>query len=423
MTRAEFARRLGSGAVDGAAAPDARVVVVERDPRRFRAALAQAAAGRGPVFLGNPDWGPTERAAAAAVMAQRAEDFDAECGWLMIPTGGSSGVIKLARHDQNTIAAAVAGYVEFVGQPVVHAVGLLPLHHVGGLMAWMRCALTGGRFVDGDWAALRSGEAGSLASVAAPEGDGCVSIVPTQLARLLATAAGVAWLRSFQTIWVGGGPAWTELLMLGRQRGLPLAPSYGMTESAAMIAALRPARFLAGVPGVGTPLPHARIEVGAEGALVVRSPALFRGYWPVRREEESWSTGDWGRMGPNGDLTIGGRLDALINSGGEKVDPAEVEAVLREASGVDEWAVVGKPDPVWGQRVVACFAAASERTVDLENLQTVLTRRLARFKHPKQFVPVSPWPLNAAGKLDRGRLLREIALRSDGDQSAIRGPE
>ena len=157
VTRAEFAQRLGAAATDDfSSAGNAPVVIDEQDPVRFRRQFAAAAAGRGPVFLTNPEWGSEERAEFDRTVSQRPTSWDPERGWLMIPTGGTTGGIKLARHDQHTIGAAVAGFAGHFGLPRINAVGVLPLHHVGGLMGWLRVAMTGGEFRDEEWKQLET---------------------------------------------------------------------------------------------------------------------------------------------------------------------------------------------------------------------------------------------------------------------------
>jgi hypothetical protein len=147
MDRAELSGRLGGGPLRPGGSD---TVVCEEDPARFHAALAAAVAGRGRVFLADPAWRESERAEFHAILkaasAAGPADGEGERGWLCLPTGGSSGRIKLARHDAATLAAAVAGFTRHFGVTRVDAVGFLPLHHVSGLMAWLRTRLTGGSY-------------------------------------------------------------------------------------------------------------------------------------------------------------------------------------------------------------------------------------------------------------------------------------
>lgn len=404
------------------------VVIEERDPALFMKAFASTVAAGGNVFLADPSWGPTERAQFDALIAQTPSpasagqtnlpaDFDRahERGWLCIPTGGSSGNIKLARHDQDTIASAVEGFCAHFGVEKINAVGLLPLYHVSGYMAWMRTVLTGGAYLPWSWKALEAGERPPLP---ASEGDWFLSLVPTQLQRLLGDNEAVDWLRSFRAIFIGGGPSWPELIEAGARERLPLAFSYGMTETAAMICALRPEEFVAGVRGSGTALPHAQVELDAgEGRIGIASASLFRGYWPASSRGENgstttdaaWWTEDLGRIDGDGSLHVIGRRDALIITGGEKVDPAEVETALRATGKFRDVAVLSVPDPQWGEAVVACFPKSEGAAVSLASEGEELLKNLAAYKRPKRYIAIDDWPRNAQGKVNRAVLRALIA--------------
>ena len=271
-------------------------------------------------FLVDPGWAERERAQWAALAERRPENWDGRRGWLCIPTGGSSGAMKLARHDERTLGAAAAGFCAHFGVEKAGALGLLPAWHVSGLMAWARCLWSGGLFRTAGWKDVELG-------TARPPGDGAfVSLVPTQLARLLGDAAAEDWLRGFRAIPLGGGPAWPELLARARAARLPLVLSYGMTETAAMVAAQGPEEFAAGDESCGRALPHARLSVDAEGRVSVGGESLYLGYWPETRPAgpAGWRTDDLGELDDEGRLRVFGRADAMIITGGDKVNPAEV---------------------------------------------------------------------------------------------------
>lgn len=156
MERRALARLLG-GRPEAHRGADV-VVVDAAEPETFMAAFADAVAAEAQVFLIDPAWPAGRKAAVAELARDAAATARADRGWLMIPTGGSSGGLKFARHDGHTIAAAVRGFAAHFGLAPVHAIGLLPLHHVSGLMAWMRCALTGGRLRPWSWKRLEAGE-------------------------------------------------------------------------------------------------------------------------------------------------------------------------------------------------------------------------------------------------------------------------
>lgn len=396
MERVDLIRLLGGEPMVG---EPRDVVVEEREPERFIAAFTAAVAAGGTVFLADPNWGERERAQFNALVARRGPAGAG--GWLCIPTGGSSGNIRLARHDEETIAAAVGGFCGHFGVSQVNAVGLLPLYHVSGFMAWMRTVLTGGTYLPAVWKAVEAGERPALA---VGGGEWFLSVVPTQLQRLVGDREAEEWLRGFRAVFVGGGPSWPELVEAGANPRLPLAFSYGMTETAAMVAALRPDEFGAGLRGSGRPMPHAKITLAEDGRVEIESASLFRGYWPEQRMTGAWLTEDLGRFDADGSLHVLGRRDALIITGGEKVDPAEVEAALRSTGFFADVAVLGVPDPEWGEIVVACYPAGGVA----REVRPELTM-LSAYKRPKCYVAVKDWPRNEQGKVSRAILRERIA--------------
>jgi O-succinylbenzoic acid--CoA ligase len=187
-----------------------------------------------------------------------------------------------------------------------------------------------------------------------------------------------------------------------------------MTETAAMAVAQRPGEFAAGDRSCGTVMPHGRVEIvdeasgdvlpyGETGLVRLAGENLFRGYWPASQEEPSLLTKDLGRFDAAGRLTILGRSDAAIITGGKKVHPAEVEAALRASGEFDDVAVIGLPDAEWGQVVAACHPprAGKLNTAKIDGALEALTA----YKRPKRFVAIAPWPRNAQGKLNRADLL------------------
>ena len=351
------------------------------------------------VFLRDPHWSDAERAAAESLMHRARSPglaADSTSGWLCLRTGGSSGAGKFARHDEHTVTAAVAGFCAHFSLARVNAVGVLPPWHVSGLMARIRAAATGGRYVGCEWKALAADRLPELDS-------NCpwvLSLVPTQLQRLLGSTAATTWLRRFAIIFLGGGPVWPELAEAAARAELPISLSYGMTETAAMVTAQRPEEFLAGDRSSGRPLPHARVGIDAGGCVTVAGESLFRGYFPEQREHVPFVTADLGRLDAQDRLHLLGRSDAVIITGGKKVQPSQVEAVLRATGEFDDVVVIGVPDREWGEQVVACYAP-SPREPNIARAGA----RLAPHERPKRFVPVTPWPRNAQGKINRAALV------------------
>jgi O-succinylbenzoic acid--CoA ligase len=306
--------------------------------------------------------------------------------------------VRFARHDEQTLSAAVAGFCAHFALERVNAVGVLPAHHVSGLMARVRCAATGGEYLAADWKSLELGRRPALA-----KSNWVISLVPTQLQRLLQSPDAVTWLRGFHVIFVGGGPVWSELADAAARAELPLSLSYGMTETAAMVTALRPAEFLAGDRSSGSALPHARLALDGEGVITITGESVFRGYFPDESVSRRFVTEDLGRIDEQGRLHVLGRRDAVIITGGEKVQPAEVEAALRASGEFADVAVVGVPDPTWGQTVVACYPEGGKEP-DLLRVAAAV-EGLTAFKRPKRYLQVADWTRNAQGKLNRAALI------------------
>ncbi|WP_416666488.1 AMP-binding protein [Egbenema bharatensis] len=200
---------------------------------------------------------------------------------ILIPTGGSSGQVRFATHTWETLAASVNGFCAYFEVDRVHSCCMLPLYHVSGLMQFLRSFLTGGQF------ALPE----RLADSSIDFQNFFLSLVPTQLHRLLQEPVACDRLSQFHAVLLGGAPAWEELLEQAKQRSIRLAPTYGMTETASQVATLKPEDFLAGRSGVGRVLPHAQIQIqdgagqaldpGEIGIVAIQAASLPRDTTPI----------------------------------------------------------------------------------------------------------------------------------------------
>lgn len=234
--------------------PVSMIMLAEANPTDFLAGLLAARAAQCPICLGNPAWTAAEW---QPVLTQVQPDWiwgpvpewsrqpdapqtqapQTQKNWILIPTGGSSGHIRFAVHTWETLTAAVQGFQTHFGVKQVNSCCLLPLYHVSGLMQFLRSFLSGGKL-----AVLPSKPIEQVADRFDPSGF-FVSLVPTQLQRLLKRPEGVDWLKRCQTILVGGAPTWPDLLEQARRHQLRLAPTYGMTETASQVATLKPKDF------------------------------------------------------------------------------------------------------------------------------------------------------------------------------------
>jgi o-succinylbenzoate---CoA ligase len=330
---------------------------------------------------------------------QRAEpaDIQPERSATIIFTSGSSGVPKAALHTfGNHYYSALGSNANIALQPGDRWLHSLPLYHVGGLSILFRCLLAGAT-VALPQPGSSPGE--SITSLGATH----VSLVSTQLSRLLRESADLGRL---QAVLMGGGPVPPSLVDEALAHELPLYTSYGLTEMASQVTTTPPGACPEQLRTAGRVLPRREVSVSERGEILVRGETLFAGYAegeeldrPV--DEEGWfHTRDFGELDESGYLRVGGRMDNLFISGGENVQPEEIEEALCRLEGVDEAVVVPVPDEEFGARPVAFVRISDAEPRDLaRELEPVLPR----FKIPISF---HPWPEEARRgmKADRAAL-------------------
>ena len=370
----------------------------------------------GYTFLIDPHWTAVQREKFANIKQSQVGILISEIyqGLLCIPTGGSSGGLKFARHDEQTLSAAVGGFCEHFELEKVDAIDVLPPWHVSGLMSLVRCAATGGRYLAWQWKMLESGEWPELS------GEEMLSLVPTQLQRLLAESRAVAWMQGLKLILIGGGPSWPSLEDAASAANLSVVFSYGITETAAMILAQTPDEFASGDRSSGRALPQARIDVcdaetgavvGADqcGVIRITGSSVMRGYYGDDLSEGLFLTADLGRLDSSGHLQVEGRLDDVIITGGEKVSARSIESILRGCDGLYDVVVLGLPHEEWGEEVVTCYL--SDHSHGEASLARWASANLTKHQCPKRFMRFSAteWPLNGQGKVNRAEL-RRLAL-------------
>jgi o-succinylbenzoate---CoA ligase len=416
-----------------------RILLCQTDPIEFLAGFMAACITECPVFLGNPNWSTQDWQRVLnlvqphqvwgmlpiAVQPQNPEFADAqEKGWIMIPTGGSSGQIKFAIHTWATLTSSVQGFESFFEVDSVNSCCVLPLHHVSGLMQFLRSLLTHGRLHIIPFAKILSGESSSTEQATFLQADRktpqdfFLSLVPTQLQRILQQPHRLSWLRHFYTILLGGAPAWPTLLAQAQQQQLNLALTYGMTETASQVVTLKPEAFLRGRCDVGCVLPHAQVEVcnaagqtlaaDETGNLVIKAKSLFRGYYPHSVSERILNTDDLGYFDGQNHLHIVGRSSRKIISGGENIFPEEVEAALYTTGLVKDVYVMGVPDDQWGEAVAVLYVP-QHSGVTTQQIKNALDPTLSHYKHPKRWLVADEIPRNAQGKVDLFRL-RQMGL-------------
>ncbi len=354
--------------------------------------LLSTAAGQGADFA-DPVHGPDDLAAILYTSGT---------------TGRSKGVM-LSRKNLASNAEALVGIWQFTEADVLlHA---LPVFHTHGLFVATNCVLYSG-------ASMIFQPAFAAAAFLAALSEATVMMgVPTFYTRLLADPAltrdATAHIRLFVS---GSAPLSAATHSEWRERtGHAILERYGMTETNMITSNPYQGARKAGT--VGRPLPGVSVRItgpegvlpqGEVGAIEVRGPNVFQGYWrlPEKTAEEfrdGWFvTGDMGAFDPDGYLSILGRAKDLVITGGLNVYPAEVEAALDELPGVAASAVIGVPHPDFGEAVVACVVGQ----VDEGAVRAALRERLAAFKIPKRVIVLEDLPRNAMGKVQKAELRR-----------------
>lgn len=429
LTFAELAarveRRLDELHAAGALDPAGRrpvLVVAHATLPTIETLLALLAAGT-PALLGHPRATPVELEALARRAGAVAEPerggattptvlgaFDPERIAVLMPTSGTTGEPRIVMLSHRALVAAARASAENLGVAQDDRWLLsLPLAHVGGLGVLVR-SLWNRRAV-----VLFSVEKSLLREldrfVAACERleVTLVSLVPTILERLLAPP--VAWrpAPSLRAVLVGGAAIPRQLIARARAAGIPALPTYGMTETCAQIATGRyAARLEPPPPGhelypSGVPLVGTEVRL-VDGLLQVRSPMLSSGYLGEPASalpERFFATNDRAFFDEHGELTVTGRASDVIITGGENVDPLEVEAALASLPGVRLAYVFGVPDVTFGERIAALVVLDGPGPHELGALTEALRNRLASFKLPRLVEGVAELPLTPTGKLDR----------------------
>ena len=335
----------------------------------------------------------------------------------VILTSGSSGFPKAAVHNLANHIANAEGARSLIPLVTGDAWLLsLPLFHIGGLAILNRCALVAATVVLPDPA---------LPLQAQIERDGLThaSLVPTQLLNLLADKQ--ASLKSIKALLLGGGAISIDLLKQLEQRHIASFTSYGMTEMGSQITTGPALSYGTS----GKLLPGRELKI-VDGVIWVRGDCLFMGYLTDNGIEkpldaEGWFyTKDRGEWDANGNLKILGRVDNMFISGGENIQPEEIEAALKLHPLIDEAVVFPQPDVTFGQLPAAIIrgdiilgetihSSTSQEISAIEaELEVFLADKIARFKRPRRYYP---WPehVEQTGlKVNRSQIVNCISHNS-----------
>lgn len=386
-------------------------------------ALAPVAADAGAVLVtlngdgsGSLTQGLDARPATFETVSRGPDDLAA-----LLYTSGTTGRSKgaMLTHD-NLLSNSVSlvDHWQITGDDtLIHA---LPIFHTHGLFVALNTSLLAGATV-----VFMPGFDLDAIFATLPRATTMMG-VPTFYTRMLAddrlTPEAVAGMRLFVS---GSAPLLAETHSAFTARtGHHILERYGMTETNMITSNPYAGERRPGT--VGQPLPGVEVRIsdpdtgtelspGEVGMIEVRGPNVFKGYWQMPEKTAAelkadgfFLTGDLGAFSDDGYLAIVGRAKDLIITGGYNVYPKEIEDVLNDLPGVLESAVFGVPDADFGEAIVAAVVAEDGHVVSDEALRSVVTQKLARFKHPRRFAVVEALPRNAMGKVEKNRLREEF---------------
>lgn len=344
-----------------------------------------------------------------------------------LTTSGSTGAARAVRLSRAALMFSARATHDRLGGPGEWLL-CLPTSHVAGAQVLIRSAAAGYDPVRQDLGGGFTAAGFVAAAGRLSEDRRYVSLVPTQLRRLLADDAARRALARFDAALIGGASLDPELLAQARAAEIRIVASYGMTETCG------------GCVYDGVPLAGIEISLD-ESRVLVRGPVLADGYVGAdgRLDEAAtrayltpdgwWRTQDRGRL-VGGVLEITGRIDDVIITGGVNVDPGPIANAVADAlhDPAREVRVIGVPDPQWGERVIAVIgptlpplptsasagtATAPVRWEDVRAnpVRHAVRQRLGRESAPAAIVELDSWPLTALGKID-GAALRDVVLHA-----------
>lgn len=300
---------------------------------------------------------------------------------IVVATSGTTGEPKAVIHTHDSVRASALATSAALGVTGDDTwLCCLPPAHVGGLSVILRALLTPADLV------VHERFDAAAVDAAARDGATLVSVVTRALNQIDTTG--------FRQILIGGGPPPPD-------RADNVVATYGMTETGS------------GCVYDGYPLEGVELRIddsnGTPGEIQIRADLLLRGYRTTAgfvdpRTDDGWfPTGDLGRLDPDGRLWVDGRAGDMLITGGENVWPHRVEKVLEAHPAIREAAVIGRPHPDWGQRVVAVLAA-DDPVPTLDEVREWVGRELPVWNAPKEIEFVEALPRTALGKIQRNRL-------------------
>ncbi|MCK5000301.1 MAG: o-succinylbenzoate--CoA ligase [Anaerohalosphaera sp.] len=351
---------------------------------------------------------PTSRATFVCCGEFVDYNFDLDKNADIIFTSGSSDVPKAVLHTLSNHYYSAVGSEANIPFRAEHTWLLtLPLYHISGFSLIMRALLHGGSI-----AFAAAGESLSESIITCDFTH--VSLVPTQLAQLMAMPECLAKLKLLSAILVGGGPIRSSLVKKAIDHNLPIYITYGSTEMSSQITTTskKCQDLLNG--SSSTILPHRKLRIDVDGHICVKGDTLFKGYVngstvSLPADEDGYfRTGDIGSVDQDGSLYVTGRADNMFISGGENIYPEQIERAIGEIETVQAVVVVDVNCGRYGQRPAAFIKMLNDLPIDQDEFKARLGDCLEVFKVPVAFYP---WPDNVSTVKPSRKFFRDLAAR------------
>ena len=362
--------------------------VLPTDPYPFLDAIEEAIAGTRtllPVPADDPD-----RTTLLTEQLRAGAEIDPEVA-LVVATSGSTGIPKGAQLTAVNLVASADATHQFLGGAGAWLLAL-PAHHIAGIQVLVRSLVAG---IDPMFIDVSSGfqvaEFADAAEELRADAARCyTALTPMQLLKGMDTLQGIEALRLFDAILVGGGPLLDDDRRAARELGIRVVTTYGSAETTG------------GCVYNGLPLPGVTIRLENE-RIMVGGPMVAQGYRNFPDHEAFsrpgfYRTSDTGLL-RNGVLSVTGRIDTIIDSGGLKIHPEVLEQVFINIAGVDDACVVGIPDQRLGQAIVAAYTGSA----DMEDIIAAF-QDFPRWQIPKHIQRVAELPRTSLGKIDRNKV-------------------
>ncbi len=335
-------------------------------------------------------------------------EYDPNSIALLMYTSGTTGEPKCVQLTFNNLYTSAKSSDSFIQHNKSDLwLASLPFYHIGGFSIITRT------FISGCCMAIpNSLNEDDLYSSMLIYNPTLLSLVPTMLKRLIGKNF-TPW-ENLRIIFVGGGPANTNLIKKSLEKSWPISAVYGSTETASMVTVSSTENLEANGLSAGISLEGVEISIVNNESnnninqIVVSSKSVAHSYFNLPLCENSllkngrYFSNDIGRIDSSGNLHIVGRKDDIIISGGENISLTEIENLVNEESGITGCIVLGVVDEKWGQSYVM-ITESNEDNVE-EILQQFLTKRLAKFKQPKNIFRLKKIPRNEMGKIQKNKI-------------------